>query len=931
MRYLARPKQLTVAHRLSLLLPVALDMKRRRARHRFPPQIAAVFGRASAHVARPAQRRRRPFQFERLEERLAMDGDNSLAAELLAADDSTVVVAATTAPNSDVSGVVDEIPGTFQTREELEAWLFEAAVAQWSHLFGQPSYSPHAHSNYPYFWFSGFDRAPILFGANALQLTAIDTTNFSLDSFSNTNVQVAGVDEADLIETDGEFLYVLSGKELMIVRAGIGEELELVSRVEISGRPVGMYLDGDRLAIVSSNEDLAHRSDPGLVLIDWDYQPYSPEPPTTTVTLLDISDRSAPALVQRTEMDGQLVASRVVEGELRLVLSSMLNFPPPKAFEVGPESEGASLEHSSSREMVINPIEGAQLMLSDYAYWRTFKAPYVFETEEEYLTRVRDEILSTALPQLRVLGLEGDVLSSEDLTDASSIYPSDQFDRRTLTTIATFDLSADEAGPAATRSIFTHGTPQVYATAESFYLFDEGTVNYDTDHYTGPNTAIHKFDFDAASHDVAYAARGYVEGTLLNQFAADEYEGHLRVVTTPDWGTFGQKLTVLKQIGQRLEVVGEVSALAPNEQVYSVRFMGERAFLVTFRQVDPLFALDLSDPTDPQVMGELKIPGYSDYLQPLNENHLLAIGRGADEATGLFQELQVSIFNIADLTDPKLVHRYSFDGGRAITTPATGDRWKRGDGDHHAVSYFAEAGVFALPILNTGEAGWWWSGVDTTSPLSGGEGGLQVFQIDVTTGFSPIGLIQHDTQINRSVRIGERLYAISSGAVTVHELTDPTIQLGELEFPGEDAAFTTLEVYVAPPAISSLASTELPAESDANPGVAEGSVAREVAPAERTQSLASTTEVALPRVDDVPPFAARSGATAFDRTILTRAPLAARFFGSDLLNLSRTSGLRSRPSSDEAFAALDCRTESDVDGHLAEDLALAWVALPAAN
>jgi hypothetical protein len=207
----------------------------------------------------------------------------------------------------------------------------------------------------------------------------------------------------------------------------------------------------------------------------------------------------------------------------------------------------------------------------------------------------------------------------------------------------------------------------------------------------------------------------------------------------------------------------------------------------------------LSSPTDPQVLGELKIPGYSDYLQPIDDSHLLAVGRGADESSGLFEELQVSIFNIADLTDPQLVDRYSFEGGRSITTPATGDRWRRGDGDHHAVSYFANAETFALPIFNTGDSGWWWSGVDTDSPLEPGQGGLQVFQIDVIAGFTPLGLIQHDTLIERSVQIGEHLFAISAGTLTVHELADPANQLGELSLqPDAGPAAIELAMFVPP-------------------------------------------------------------------------------------------------------------------------------------
>jgi len=156
----------------------------------------------------------------------------------------------------------------------------------------------------------------------------------------------------------------------------------------------------------------------------------------------------------------------------------------------------------------------------------------------------------------------------------------------------------------------------------------------------------------------------------------------------------------------------------------------------------------------------------------------VAIGRGADEVTGLMQELQVSIFDVSDLSNPRLTHRYSFGGGFSTASPATGNRWLRGDGDHHAVSYFPSDGIFAIPIFSEEPA--WWDPNGSATLFDVGQGGLQVFRIDVDAGFVPLGIIEHDMLVERSLQIGDRLYAISSGAVTVHELTNPSVQLGEV-------------------------------------------------------------------------------------------------------------------------------------------------------
>ena len=176
----------------------------------------------------------------------------------------------------------------------------------------------------------------------------------------------------------------------------------------------------------------------------------------------------------------------------------------------------------------------------------------------------------------------------------------------------------------------------------------------------------------------------------MNQFAADEHDGYLRVVSQGQpWSNVGQSVVVLQQVGKNLNVVGSVSGIATDESLYSVRFVGDRAYFVTFRQIDPLFVVDLSVPTDPRLTGELHIPGFSDYLQPIDETHLLAIGRDG--------ALQVSIFDVSDISNPQLTQRYSFEGGSTTVTPATGASFTRGDGDHHAVSYFADEQILRCP------------------------------------------------------------------------------------------------------------------------------------------------------------------------------------------------------------------------------------------
>ena len=731
-----------------------------------------------------------------------MNGDNPLAGGPLPADGAGSVVAPTTGPSATDPSAV-ETPDNFQSREELRQWLIQIAEEQWSELFGQKTH------RWGWGWYGDI---AVFRTALTAAFTTNDVSTASSDSISPTNTQVAGVDEADLVETDGEYLYVVSGKTLTIVKLGVGDELAITARVQLDDDVTGMYLDGDRLALISSRTNNSYGWD-GLVRpmiglfidVEMAAEPSKDDEaahhnrPTTTVTLLDVSDRAAPALVKKTELDGRYVASRAVDGQLRLVLENGFHLPQPLARPVEGESE-----QTNEAPFKATPLIGGELrlMVADY-YYPGVMQEYVYETRQEYIDRVIDEMLDN-LPRMREIGLDGEVVAEAALVAPDSIVRPDGHEFGALTTIVTIDMHRGGAAEDSASVLANQGAT-VYATTDHLYLL---TQSYDSTGGSGdvlrwwqPTTKIWKFSFGAESHDVQLAARGRADGSLLNQFAVDEHEGHLRVVTSGGWNE-GQQLFVLQQTGKRLNVIGQVGGLAPGEVVQSVRFMGERAFVVTFRQVDPLFAIDLSDPENPTVEGELKIPGYSEYLQPLDENHLIGIGRGANEQNGFFEELQVSIFDVTDLDNPRLVHRYSFDGGRSTTTVATGDRWTRGDGDHHAVGYYADEQILTLPIY-AADSFAWWDETDDEPLFEHGKGGVQVFRIDADEGLVPAALIEHETLIHRTVLVGDHLFAISPGTVTAHALDDPATALAELQLEA-DGDFTPLVESLVPPVESSV-------------------------------------------------------------------------------------------------------------------------------
>lgn len=609
---------------------------------------------------------------------------------------------------------------------QLPGWFIQAIDEQYGDLFGTELAALGR-------WNGGMEQF------YALDAMAARSTGMTADA---TNVQVEGVDEADLVESDGDYLYLLADGRLTILDMQ-GKQPEVTAEVDFNGRAVGMYLSGDRLTIVEMSAPLY---DPwGWSDLRFSYDRHRTN--KTTVTVLDVDDRATPRLVERTELDGRLVASRMVDGKLRLVLASaggpLASLPGPQMVSSGQDSEtGATI--------------------------------YSYETRDAYLAHVLKLVRETQLAGYRQLaGVgSGNQVHYESLDERLRGMINGR--NHAGTVIAAFNAMDDESGPDDVMKLKGFQATTVYATADHLYLAGHEA----NDDYDGKLT-IHKVGFAGRADHLKLVATGQVDGALINQFAMDEHEGRLRVVTET-WGR--QSLFVLQQQGKTLQAVGVIDNLAPGERLYAVRFVGEHAFAVTFRRVDPLFAIDLSDPTAPVVAGELKIPGYSEYLQPMGGGFLLSIGRGADEATGLFQELQASIFDVSDLNEPQLAHRYSFAGGRGTASITTGDRWQIGDLEHHAVGYFAEAGLLALPVHSESH------GLKRMGDNEfGAVGGLQVLRVDAATGFAEAALIEHDSRILRSLVLGDRLVVVSGGTVSVHTLDDPAQELGRIKLSSEGA------------------------------------------------------------------------------------------------------------------------------------------------
>ncbi len=676
-------------------------------------------------TGRPARHRStRRSIFESLEPRMVLSGV-SLAGgaewtegALMAADaafSSTSLAASH--PASQTTG----LPERFASAEDLEQYLIHDALDRWKLLFGKPV---------PMNVF--LQPLPVdLAGAEGV-----------FDSHSETNVQVAGVDEPDRVETDGRYLYSLARHELTILDIGEGTEPTLVARLAMTGDSQGMLLSGDRLTVFSSFTGPEQRS---------------------AITIIDVSDPTRPSILERTLVDGQYGGVRAVGDQVFLVIRDDFFLPPPMA------KVGQSL-YDVDAGVSAPFLEG----------WLRGGSEPIYETREEYLARIEDQVLQLVMPASSTFQGSGEPIDSGWLLDPSDVYRPESEGETVLASVVVFNPAGDQAGPAGAVAVAVSGAAtEMYLSSEGLFVLNS-RINRWSETFGGATylnfadeTSILKFTLDARTDGLDLSAKGSVPGRLLDQFSFDVEGGLLRVATTSgDQADAENNLFVLEQSGDTFQQVGQMMGIAPGEQIYAARFLGERAYLVTFQNTDPLLAIDLSNPAEPRIAGELEIPGFSNYLQSIGGGYLLGLGRMADPATGQFAEPQISLFDVSDIGNPERVDAATIPTGRAGGLNLYAD--------HHRVAYFSEYGVLTVvaPVAEqTGESALWVYKIDTAA--SGAEGDRAITHLVTIEHDSDSG--QFGSRVSRAVRIGERLVVVSDRLVTVHDLVSPQAALASAD------------------------------------------------------------------------------------------------------------------------------------------------------
>ncbi len=432
------------------------------------------------------------------------------------------------------------------------------------------------------------------------------------DEFTGTNNQEEGVDEADLVKTDGERLVVVSGNQLQIIDV-TGDIPRLVDTVRLPDEFYGgeLFLADDTALLMTSGWT-AVPFNRGLVDTSW--YPGSP-----TGRILEI-DLNAGEVVTTMDFEGSYLSAREVDGSIRIVLTAAEN----RFNFVFPSNPGAEDTAKAANQQL-----------------------------------VAESTIDMWLPTYQVTDDDG-VVTEGPIVPCERVHLPSDFAGFGSLVVLTVDIS-DGLRLDDSLSVFTDGQT-VYASPDRLAVatprWPEFDADGDIEEVEDYNTAIHTFDISdpAAS---AYVASGTVRGHLLNQFSMSEHEGYLRVATTDGtpWDSRNSEsfVTVLSEQGSDLVQAGQVGGLGEGEQIFAVRFLGDIGYVVTFEQIDPLYTIDLRDPENPVTRGELKIPGFSSYLHPWGD-YLIGIGTDGDDEGRTFGAV-ASLFDVSDIDDPQLVDK----------------------------------------------------------------------------------------------------------------------------------------------------------------------------------------------------------------------------------------------------------------------------------
>ena len=594
---------------------------------------------------------------------------------------------------------------------------------------------------YPMMTMKGVD-----FVASTAMPTAIADTAATPVSHSDTNIQVAGVDESDSVKVaDDGYIYQIHNNQIRVIKGFPIVELSETATIKFADEnfyPTGIYVQNGKLVVLGSTWKMLNTPQVQPVVSSKMAVPiggiwwggYIPQTSQTRAFIFDMSDHANPKSVRDVAIDGDYLDSRRIGDVLYFVARTY-----PRYYMMGSNVKNAFLMKTT--EML----------------------PTIIDTKKG----------KTATRTMSVT----DVSYLPDFVEPDYVV------------VASLNLQNPDK--ALTTKAYLGAGELVYSSLNNLYL---SASKYNFDNSTADaipqdivSTQIYKFNIDKGA--VNFAAVGQVPGTALNRFSMDEHGDYFRIATTTqNWANGTNTSTnALFVLDKTMQTVGELEDLAKGERIYSTRFMGNRCYIVTFKQVDPLFAIDLSVPEKPFVAGELKIPGYSEYLHPYDENHLIGFGHDATTYNYGYGDvsiplgLKMALFDVSDMNSPKELYSVKI-GDKGTNTPLTYDA--------KALYWDAEKKLFGFPV-DLHELP---KGSDSANPSVYGNSvwqGAYIYEVTPEKGFNlkaKLSQIPADVSpvkyeygsywdfdatnlfVDRILRIENNLYTLSNNQLNIYDL-----------------------------------------------------------------------------------------------------------------------------------------------------------------
>lgn len=600
--------------------------------------------------------------------------------------------------------------------------------------------------------FSVQDRGEVSLDSPAATATeASQEAGMSGTDHSRTNIQVSGVDEADWAKTDGRFIYQISGSRVVITDISNPDKPRLASELtyglEEQFQPEQLYIDHTSLIVIG------HATDYGVDTIQPQGEQIAVLPESDSMSLLpppqikqsvksyiyDIKSNGQPKLKRMLEQEGSYLSSRKIDDALYIITNKSY-----RNYTLYAKSKAFQLDASTGQQTDFNQLAAS------------FRPVYI------------DSVVSDK-PQTVSLD---DIHYFPDIIDYS------------LLLIGAIDLGQPE--DQLQLSAYLGSGDKIFVSQRHLYI-SQVLYKAKGDAFE-MMTKFHKFRLDYGS--VLYMGEGVVPGYLTDPFSMNEHEGYFRVALTNGDATSDHpgESSQIYILDEKLRIVGKLDNIAPGEHMYSVRFIGNRAYMVTFRNVDPLFAIDLSNPQQPKILGQLKIPGYSDYLHPYDENHLIGFGKDTTEIKGfgtngtraLATGMKIALFDVSDVSRPK--EKFKEIIGDAGTHSELLN-------DYKALLFSREKGLLAFPVtlyeIENKEAT---ENADVFGYSQFAYQGAYVYSIDLEKGFRLRDRITHlsnedmlksgmysynySKAVRRIMYAGDILYTLSDAMLKANSLSD---------------------------------------------------------------------------------------------------------------------------------------------------------------